>query len=298
MNKKIIFIARVVLIMIIAINIFNSISFADSNLKVVNDSALTSKSYVNARSAHLETIKLYASASINTEYALVDINKDGNPELIIRSGNNDSNYNFHFYAFNVSELKYLESVSGVHTVLYDMQDNKYIYALYAHMNYEQVTLYGLNDNNKLVKKVNEARQLKEGEEHIGGDVKIEFVKISDTDYLYNHIRDLTDETATGEMVEEQPAPVVEFETTESANNEVNNNQTSNSFTNEINDWVDVNDTTNTIDNNEAPKKVSYGEYLNNQKQIIIYVLLGVIAILILVIYIMSKSKKKDKNNNK
>jgi len=175
MNKKIIFIARVVLIMIIAINIFNSISFADSNLKVVNDSALTSRSYVNARSAYLETIKLYASASINTEYALVDINKDGNPELIIRSGNNDSNYNFHFYAFNVSELKYLESVSGVHTVLYDMQDNKYIYALYAHMNYEQVTLYGLNDNNKLVKKVNEARQLKEGEEHIGGDVKIEFV---------------------------------------------------------------------------------------------------------------------------
>ena len=77
MNKKIIFIARVVLIMIIAINIFNSISFADSNLKVVNDSALTSKSYVNARSAYLETIKLYASASINTEYALVDINKDG-----------------------------------------------------------------------------------------------------------------------------------------------------------------------------------------------------------------------------
>jgi len=116
--------------------------------------------------------------------------------------------------------------------------------------------------------------------------------------LYNHIRDLTDETATGETVEEQPAPVVEFETTESANNEVNNNQTSNSFTNEINDWVDVNDTTNTIDNNEAPKKVSYGEYLNNQKQIIIYVLLGVIAILILVIYIMSKTKKKDKNNNK
>lgn len=297
MKRKNAFIARMLLLLMILINLGTLISSADSSLKVVNDSALTSRSYVNARSAYLETIKLYSTASVNTEYVITDINKDGNPELIIRSGNNDSDYNFHFYTFNVSELKYLESISGVHTTLYEMEDNKYIYALYAHMNYEQVTLYGLNDNNKLVKKVNEPRQLKDGEEHIGGDVKIDFVKISDTDYLYNNIRDLTDETASTETTEEPPRTVIEFETADNTTSEEANetSERSNSFTNEINDlWVDVNDTTNTINDKETEKKVSYAEYMSNRKQIIIYILIGVIVVLILVIYFMSKSKNKKK----
>ena len=293
--KKSLFFLRciiIILIMISFINIFKLVSFADSDLKIVNDSALTSRTYVNARSAYLETIKLYQTSSTNTDYTITDINKDGNPELIIRSGSNDSNYNYHFYTFNISELKYLESISGVHTILYEMEDEKYIYALYAHMNYEQVTLYGLNDNNKLVKKVYDAKQLQEGEEHIGGDVKIEFVKITDTDYLYNNIQDLTDETT--ETAETTESAVIEFnepETTEETN-EVNNTTTS--FTNEINNQIESNENSNSVKENEVPKKVSYAEYMSNRKQMIIYILIGVIVVLVLIIYFMSKSKKKKK----
>ncbi len=293
--KKSLFFLRciiIILIMISFINIFKLVSFADSDLKIVNDSALTSRTYVNARSAYLETIKLYQTSSTNTDYTITDINKDGNPELIIRSGSNDSNYNFHFYTFSISELKYLESISGVHTVLYEMEDEKYIYALYAHMNYEQVTLYGLNDNNKLVKKVYDARQLGAGEEHIGGDIKINFVKITDTDYLYNNIQDLTDETT--ETAETTESAVIEFnepETTEETN-EVNNTTTS--FTNEINNQIENNENSNSVKENEVPKKVSYAEYMSNRKQMIIYILIGVIVVLVLIIYFMSKSKKKKK----
>ena len=293
--KKSLFFLRciiIILIMISFINIFKLVSFADSDLKIVNDSALTSRTYVNARSAYLETIKLYQTSSTNTDYVITDINKDGNPELIIRSGSNDSNYNYHFYTFKISELKYLESISGVHTTLYEMEDEKYIYALYAHMNYEQVTLYGLNDNNKLVKKVYDAKQLQEGEEHIGGDVKIEFVKITDTDYLYNNIQDLTDETT--ETAETPDGAVIEFndpETTEETN-EVNNTTTS--FTNEINNQIESNENSNSVKENEVPKKVSYAEYMSNRKQMIIYILIGVIVVLVLIIYFMSKSKKKKK----
>jgi len=285
----------IILIMISFLNIFKLVSFADSDLKIVNDSALTSRTYVNARSAYLETIKLYQTSSTNCDYTIIDINKDGNPELIIRSGSNDSNYNFHFYTFSISELKYLESISGVHTILYEMEDEKYIYALYAHMNYEQVTLYGLNDNNKLVKKVYDARQLGEGEEHIGGDIKINFVKITDTDYLYNNIQDLADETAeVVETTEEPEGAVVDFnepETTEEKN-EVNNTTTS--FTNEINNQIESNENSNSVKENEVPKKISYAEYMNNRKQMIIYILIGVIVVLVLIIYFMSKSKKKKK----
>ena len=293
--KKSLFFLRciiIILIMISFINIFKLVSFADSDLKIVNDSALTSRTYVNARSAYLETIKLYQTSSTNTDYVITDINKDGNPELIIRSGSNDSNYNYHFYTFKISELKYLESISGVHTTLYEMEDEKYIYALYAHMNYEQVTLYGLNDNNKLVKKVYDAKQLQEGEEHIGGDVKIEFVKITDTDYLYNNIQDLTDETT--ETAETPDGAVIEFndpETTEETN-EVNNTTTS--FTNEINNQIESNENSNSVKENEVPKKVSYAEYMSNRKQMIIYILIGVIVVLVLIIYFMSKSKEKKK----
>ena len=293
--KKSLFFLRciiIILIMISFINIFKLVSFADSDLKIVNDSALTSRTYVNARSAYLETIKLYQTSSTNTDYVITDINKDGNPELIIRSGSNDSNYNYHFYTFKISELKYLESISGVHTTLYEMEDEKYIYALYAHMNYEQVTLYGLNDNNKLVKKVYDAKQLQEGEEHIGGDVKINFVKITDTDYLYNNIQDLTDETT--ETAETPEGAVIEFndpETTEETN-EVNNTTTS--FTNEINNQIESNENSNSVKENEVPKKISYAEYMSNRKQMIIYILIGVIVVLVLIICFMSKSKKKKK----
>ena len=295
--KKSLFFLRciiIILIMISFLNIFKLVSFADSDLKIVNDSALTSRTYVNAGWAYLETIKLYQTSSINTDYCIIDINKDGNPELIIRSGSNDSNYNFHFYTFNISELKYLESVSGVHTILYEMEDEKYIYALYAHMNYEQVTLYGLNNNNKLVKKVYDARQLQDGEEHIGGDVKIDFVKTTDIDYLYNNIQDLTDETT--ETAETTESAVIEFndpETTEETN-EVNNTNTTTSFTNEINNQIESNENSNSVKENEVPKKISYAEYMSNRKQMIIYILIGVIVVLVLIIYFMSKSKKKKK----
>ena len=293
--KKSLFGLRCIIIILIIISffyIFKLVSFANSDLKIVNDSALTSRTYVNARSAYLETIKLYQTSSTNTDYVITDINKDGNPELIIRSGSNDSNYNFHFYTFNISELKYLESVSGVHTILYEMEDEKYIYALYAHMNYEQVTLYGLNNNNKLVKKVYDARQLQDGEEHIGGDVKIDFVKTTDIDYLYNNIQDLTDETT--ETAETTESAVIEFnepETTEETN-EVNNTTTS--FTNEINNQIESNENSNSVKENEVPKKISYAEYMSNRKQMIIYILIGVIVVLVLIIYFMSKSKKKKK----
>lgn len=285
-------ILRIFLITIVLLTFMNVTSRADSNLKDVNDSALTGRTYVNARSAYLETIKLYNSSVNNSDYVIIDINKDGNPELIVRTGTNDSNYNYHFYTFNISDLTYLESVSGVHTTLYEMEDEKYIYALYAHMNYEQVTLYGLNDNNKLVKKVYDTRKLKDGESHIGGDKKIEFVSTSDTDYLYNNIKDLTDDNP--ETTQETPAETtVEFnepDTTEIVE-ETNETDNPNSFTNEISEELSRKDDTNTIEEKKKQEKISYAEYMSNRKQMIIYGLIGVIVVLVLTIYIMSKKKK-------
>ena len=292
MNKtKLIF--RIFIVAIILLAFMNVTSKADNNLKEVNDSALTRRTYVNARSAYLETIKLYKSSSTNSDYVIIDINKDGNPDLIVRTGSNESNYNYHFYTFSISNLKYLESVSGVHTTLYEMEDEKYIYALYAHMNYEQVTLYGLNDNNKLVKKVYEARQLKDGESHIGGDIKIEFVSTSNIDYLYNNIKDLADENP--ETIEDTVVETtVEFNEQNTTNSveETNESPNQNSFTNEISNELSGKDDTNTIEEKKKQEKVSYAEYMSNRKQIIIYVLVGVIVFLVLVIYVMSKKKKK------
>ena len=292
MNKtKLIF--RIFIITIVLLALMKVTSRADSNLKEVSDSELTSRTYVNARSAYLETIKLYKSSPTNSDYVIIDINKDGNPELIVRTGSNDANYNYHFYTFNISNLKYLESVSGVHTTLYEMEDEKYVYALYAHMNYEQVTLYGLNDNNKLVKKVYDARQLKDGESHIGGDIKIEFVSTSNTDYLYNNIKDLADENpeTTEETSVETTVEFNEPDTIESAE-ETNETSNPNSFTNEISNELSGKDDTNTIEEKKKQEKISYAEYMSNRKQIIIYVLVGIIAVLVLVIYVMSKKKKK------
>ena len=158
-------------------------SEGEPNVNISNN-VVEKKEEGNFKDLFKETLLGYSDKA-GTVYTICDIEKDGIPELIIRTGNYEAEYSYSFYRYNDSKVEELGEMSGGHTSLYKMNGQKYIMAVYAHMGYES-TYYVYIENNKLVINENSQREIGAQEEYVSGDEFLELKDITDLSLIENY----------------------------------------------------------------------------------------------------------------
>lgn len=110
-------------------------------------------------------------------YAVVDVNEDKTPELIIESGSCDADHKYNFYGYDktvdANDIIDIGEMPAGHADLYLMNDNT-LMKVYAQMGLEGVTRYELK-NNMLNVISTKDRVISDSEDYVKGDKYIEFV---------------------------------------------------------------------------------------------------------------------------
>lgn len=116
-----------------------------------------------------------------TMYALADIDKDSIPELIVRTGESEVEYMFDFYKYIVNDEKteLIGNIGAGHSVLYEMNNEKYLLSVYAHMGYETVAKVSIEDNKIKYEQISQRENLT-SEEYTKGDKIVELYDLNDT----------------------------------------------------------------------------------------------------------------------
>ena len=151
-------------------------------------SCITSKSYSQKVSISKNNLLDVYKEIINEttynsfSYGVIDINDDGVDELIIKSGDNEADYNYYIYTYDeayedsYNHVVLVGEFSGGHIVLYKMNDGTLMH-LRGHMGVETVTIYSL-ENDWLVRKSVVSNNIGNGN-YTKGDKKIELVSGTD-----------------------------------------------------------------------------------------------------------------------
>ena len=151
-------------------------------------SCITSKSYSQKISISKNNLLDVYKEIINEttynsfSYGVIDINDDGVDELIIKSGDNEADYNYYIYTYDeayedsYNHVVLVGEFSGGHSVLYKMNDGTLMH-LRGHMGVETVTFYSL-ENDWLVRKSVVSNNIGNGN-YTKGDKKIELVSGTD-----------------------------------------------------------------------------------------------------------------------
>ena len=151
-------------------------------------SCITSKSYSQKVSISKNNLLDVYKEIINEttynsfSYGVIDINDDGVDELIIKSGDNEADYNYYIYTYDeayedsYNHVVLVGEFSGGHSVLYKMNDGTLMH-LRGHMGVETVTIYSL-ENDWLVRKSVVSNNIGNGN-YTKGDKKIELVSSTD-----------------------------------------------------------------------------------------------------------------------
>ena len=140
------------------------------------------KTFLDWKSAYKDLLSVYVE---NTIYTLTDINNDGIPELIIKVGENEAEYELHFFTFKDKKIKELGNISGGHCGLYGDSNQNYILKVYGHMGYEIVSHIEIKDG-KIVETEVSQRTIGEDEGYTKGDVDLEFCSFDDYKLIDNY----------------------------------------------------------------------------------------------------------------
>lgn len=115
-----------------------------------------------------------------TMYALADIDKDTIPELIVRTGESEVEYMFEFYKYkgNGKKAELIGNIGAGHLVLYEMNNEKYLLSVYAHMGYETVAKVFIEDGKIKYEQISQRDNLT-SEEYTKGDKIVELYDLND-----------------------------------------------------------------------------------------------------------------------
>ncbi len=80
------------------------------------------------------------------QYCLYDVNKDEVPELFIRTGNCEANYDGQAFTYVDDEIKYIGEFSLGHSALYTYPNGNGVVRWQAHMGYSYMQVYSLTDD--------------------------------------------------------------------------------------------------------------------------------------------------------
>lgn len=86
-------------------------------------------------------------------YYLYDINKDGIPELIVKFGTCEADYNGHCYTFDGEKTVFLEEVGLGHAGLYTDPENNGVIYVWGHMGYQYMERRSLEGNGLLMEEL-------------------------------------------------------------------------------------------------------------------------------------------------
>ena len=134
-----------------------------------------------------ELMDVYKDVVKNTTYSkfsygIEDINDDGIEELIIKTGNNEAEYNYYIYTYDEifsdssNHVVLVGDFPGGHSVLYKMDDGTLMHVR-GQMGNETVSIYSL-ENDWLVRKSTKTSDIN-GSNYTTGDEKIELVSNTD-----------------------------------------------------------------------------------------------------------------------
>lgn len=85
----------------------------------------------------------------NFTYVDVDIDNDGNDDLIVKQGTDEASYSYFIYQGNGKGYTLISSIGAGHTTLYKEDNTDYVTMLYGNMGNEIVTQIKI-ENNTLV----------------------------------------------------------------------------------------------------------------------------------------------------
>lgn len=160
----------------------NSVNDTTNNNSIIESKDEETKS--NWKDKFKEIIKGYQETE-NVVYNLTDIQKDNVPELVIRTGSSEVEYMYYFYSFKDDVVSMIGEIGAGHTLLYEINDEKYIMAVYAHMGYETVSNISIVDNKIKYEEVFK-REIDINEEYTEGDKYIELYDVSNLEIIDNY----------------------------------------------------------------------------------------------------------------
>lgn len=160
----------------------NSVNDTTNNNSIIESKDEETKS--NWKDKFKEIIKGYQETE-NVVYNLTDIQKDNVPELVIRTGSSEVEYMYYFYTFKDDVVSMIGEIGAGHTLLYEINDEKYIMAVYAHMGYETVSNISIVDNKIKYEEVFK-REIDINEEYTEGDKYIELYDVSNLEIIDNY----------------------------------------------------------------------------------------------------------------
>ena len=137
---------------------------------------------LDVKAAYMQRLKSYETSKKAVEYAVTDIDKDGIYELIIGTGDFEAEKMTYFYSYRNGKIVSLGETGGSHSAYYEMNNEKYIMHLNAHMGSEVVSHISIKDN-KIYEEAVSERELKPEEEYTEGDRLIVFKDIKDQSLL-------------------------------------------------------------------------------------------------------------------
>lgn len=160
----------------------NSVNDTTNNNSIIESKDEETKS--NWKDKFKEIIKGYQETE-NVVYNLTDIQKDNVPELVIRTGSSEVEYMYYFYSFKDDVVSMIGEIGAGHTLLYEINDEKYIMAVYAHMGYETVSNISIVDNKIKYEEVSKI-EIDINEEYTEGDKYIELYDVSNLEIIDNY----------------------------------------------------------------------------------------------------------------
>lgn len=100
--------------------------------------------------------------------SIIDINKDGTPELMIESGSYEAEKRMQFYTYIDEDIKDLGQIGTSNIVFYEMNNETYLLGVYGHAGYEE-TYKVYIEGDKIKKEVMGYRQINLEEGYTEGD---------------------------------------------------------------------------------------------------------------------------------
>lgn len=170
-------------------NIIKENSQSDENInvkKTISDSKLMNLYKEKLQSSIPENI-----VDTQVSYALVDINKDNIPELIIKTGTCEADYRYYFYTYNENNsyydfdnyVVYAGFIDAGYSGLYKMNNDNYLVYVYAHMGAETISYLTLENDWIVDKRISQRVNV---EDYKTGDESISLVDYKDTSLFDNY----------------------------------------------------------------------------------------------------------------
>ena len=159
--------------------------------------------YVRILEQYQEPVDEIGNEKYYPQYTVYDIDKDGIPELFIRTGNSEADYMFKVYTIKNHNAVYIDEFGGGHTHLNEKENENGVLVHYAHQGYEGLDQIIFENGKFLRKMIIEGHEIGQNSDYTEPSKILEEVETIDYSLLYDVMGDKgTDKALSKEEVKE------------------------------------------------------------------------------------------------